>query len=416
MKKLFLLVALLGAFLFSSCIKDLSQLGIYEFTKCYGYVLEERTQQPIPNVRVVTTDGISVDETVYTGADGSFEIKIYSQNLSKDEYYICIEADDLFQSHQINVKELSLGMERYDMGTYFFEGPEVPIMTTSHVDEVSTTSARCHGAVNESGHSTIVERGFVFNTMQYPTIDNSYVQVEMGTAGYDAVITNLAPNTTYYVRSYARNGVGIGYGEQVEFKTQTGLADLTTAEVGSISPVSAISGGHIVNDGGFRVTNRGVCWSVAPNPTLDNAHTANGSDTGFFESKLTNLLPSTTYYVRAYAVNYAGVAYGNEQVFTTSTGFPEVITQAITTVTETTADCGGEVVSDGGFPVTKRGVCYGVSSHPTVSGSHTSDGYGLGSFSSHLSALTPGVTYYYRAYATNGAGTSYGEQFTFVAQ
>lgn len=416
MKKIFLLVALFGAFLFSSCIDDLSQQGIYEYTKCYGYVIEERTQQPIPNVRVVTTDGVSVDETVYTGPDGSFEIRIYSHNLIKDEYYICIEADELFQSAQIDVKELSLGMEKFDLGTYFFKGPEVPIMATSHVNEVSTTSARCYGVVEESGHSVIVERGFAYSTMQYPTIDNQYIQVEVGADGYDAVISNLQPNTTYYVRAYARNAVGIGYGDQVEFRTQLGLPELSTELVSSISPVSAVSGGHIINDGGFSVSSRGVCWSVTPNPTLVNAHTLNGSDTGAFVSKLTNLLPSTTYYVRAYAVNYAGVSYGDELVFTTASGLPEVTTAAISAMVGSTADCGGTVVSDGGFPVTKRGVCYGLSANPTVAGVHTTDGVGEGSFVSHLTELTPGSTYYYRAYATNGAGTSYGEQLIFVAQ
>ena len=95
-------------------------------------------------------------------------------------------------------------------------------------------------------------------------------------------------------------------------------------------------------------------------------------------------------------------------------GLPTVTTMSVTSVTGTTAQCGGFISSDGGASITERGVCWGVSAHPTTAGNHTSDGTGAGSFVSNLYDLQSGTTYYVRAYATNSVGTAYGNDVTFV--
>ena len=73
----------------------------------------------------------------------------------------------------------------------------------------------------------------------------------------------------------------------------------------------------MTNDGNATVTARGVCWSTSHNPTVSNSHTTDGSGTGSFTSSITGLSQNTTYYVRAYATNSVGTAYGNEVSFTT---------------------------------------------------------------------------------------------------
>lgn len=96
------------------------------------------------------------------------------------------------------------------------------------------------------------------------------------------------------------------------------LTVLTTIPATNISPVSATSGGNIVSDiGSSDVTVRGVCWNSSPNPTRQNNKTVDGAGTGSYTSNITNLLPVTTYYVRAYATNSGGTAYGNQISFTT---------------------------------------------------------------------------------------------------
>ncbi|MBD3333686.1 hypothetical protein GF356_12625, partial [candidate division GN15 bacterium] len=143
-----------------------------------------------------------------------------------------------------------------------------------------------------------------------------------------------------------------------------------------------------------------------------------GSGTGSFTSSLTGLTANTPYYVRAYATNSAGTGYGIAQSFTTAAQptAPVVTTSAVSAITQTTAQCGGNVTSDGGAAVTSRGVCWSTSPTPTIADSKTTDGSGTGSFTSSLTGLTANTPYYVRAYATNSAGTGYGEERSFTTE
>ncbi len=98
------------------------------------------------------------------------------------------------------------------------------------------------------------------------------------------------------------------------------LSTLITTTPSSITSTAASSGGNISNDGGGAVTARGVVWSTSQNPTIAlTTKTNNGTGTGIFTSNITGLSPSTVYYIRAYATNSAGTAYGNQQTLTTAT-------------------------------------------------------------------------------------------------
>jgi len=95
------------------------------------------------------------------------------------------------------------------------------------------------------------------------------------------------------------------------------VPEVSTTGVSDITQTSATSGGNITNNGGAQITARGVCWSTFENPTVSSSKTSDGTGNGDFTSSLTGLTPNTTYYVRAYATNEEGTAYGNELTFIT---------------------------------------------------------------------------------------------------
>jgi hypothetical protein len=191
----------------------------------------------------------------------------------------------------------------------------------------------------------------------------------------------------------------------------------STAAISNISYTTASSGGTITNDGGAAVTARGVCWSTSSNPTaVLSTKTIDGSGIGSFTTSITGLAAGTAYYVRAYATNSVGTAYGNQVVFTTTAlTLPTLTTTAISAITNITAISGGSISIDGGAAVTTRGVCWSTSTNPTAMlSTKTIDGSGIGSFTSSITGLQAVTTYYVRAYATNSVGTAYGNQVVFT--
>jgi uncharacterized protein (TIGR02145 family) len=190
--------------------------------------------------------------------------------------------------------------------------------------------------------------------------------------------------------------------------------DITTSAVYDITKTTATGGGDIISNGGAAVIVSGICWSTAANPTIANTHTVDGESIGSFISNLTGLTFNTTYHVRAYATNSKGTAYGNDVTFTTSPEIPVLTTIPITAITPTTASSGGNITSNGGASITGRGICWSTTVNPTIADYTTSDSTGTGSFVSHMTGLTENTTYFVRAYATNSAGTAYGNALSFT--
>jgi uncharacterized protein (TIGR02145 family) len=295
----------------------------------------------------------------------------------------------------------------------------IPVLTTTEISAILYTSASSGGVISSDGGASITVKGVCWSTTQNPTTGNDKTSNGTGTGTFTSNMTPLTPGTTYYVRAYATNSAGTGYGNQLSFNTASiGMPTLSTAASTSVTLTSAVSGGNITADGGGTVTARGVCYALTANPTTANSIVASGSGTGTFTSTITGLTPATTYHVRAYATNSAGTSYGEDQNFTTGSAIaPTLSTAAISGVTFTTASSGGNITADGGASVTERGVCWATTPTPTTANSKTSDGSGTGIFTSSITGLNPGTVYHVRAFATNSAGTAYGNdvQFTTTA-
>ena len=299
--------------------------------------------------------------------------------------------------------------------TFTTQAATIPIIeSTTAATAITQISAISGGNITNSGASNITSRGVCFSkTNTIPTITDTKTNDGTGIGQYSSSLTNLTPNTLYYIRAYATNGVGTAYGDVKSFTTTSATIPVVSTAIATfITQTTAISGGSITNESGAAVTSRGVCWSnTTTSPTILNSKTVDGTGLGTFTSSLTGLSANTTYYVRAYATNSVGTAYGLAlSVRTLSATIPTgVTTNTISSITQTTATGGGNSTNDGGATITSKGVCWSnTTSSPTIANSKTVDGSGIGSFTSSLSGLTANTTYYVRAYATNSVGTAYG--------
>lgn len=188
-----------------------------------------------------------------------------------------------------------------------------------NIDDInlSTHTAVAHAKVTNVGDPAYSERGFVYsNVNTTPTIYNSIVKVDgSGLGTFDAQLTELERESTYYVRAYIKNEAGITYSEQTtSFTTEESLATVTTLEATDIdrTTLSAVLHGNITFAGNPAYTERGFVYSSEyENPTIDDTKVVvTGTGMGEFEARVSGLSGEYKTYVRAYATNSKGTAYG----------------------------------------------------------------------------------------------------------
>lgn len=271
------------------------------------------------------------DEVIkYTnGGLGQYAVTMEHLDTSK-HYYVCAYAKNAMGESYSHVLEFEPGSGSVSL----------PMVITSEVTDVTQTTAKGGGNVTDEGSSPVTERGICWSTSHHPTTSDNHGNSGSGTGSYTVSMTGLSANITYYVRAYAVNSQGTSYGDEVSFNYEVNatMPTVTTKPVTDITRTSAKCGGDVVSAGGAPVTERGVCWGTSPNPTTSGDH-ANSSagGTGSYFVNIDGLTPNTTYYVRAYAKNELGTAYGSGEVFTTlpEATLPEGAINGLFSVSET---------------------------------------------------------------------------------
>src|ERR1035437_5699757 len=304
----------------------------------------------------------------------------------------------------------------------------VPSVTTDSVINISINSATAKGNITNIGSSPVTQYGHVWSSVNnVPTINDSKTQLGTANAAiiFGSQLTALTANTTYYVRSYAINATGITYGAVLTFKTGAAANNPPVVTTGNFSAVTTNTetvAGSITDIGSSTVTQYGHVWSSVNNvPTINDSKsqlgTANAATN--FNSQLTGLTASTTYYVRAYATNNGGITYGQVITFVTASSgntLPVVTTGNISSVTFSTANADGNITDVGSSPVTQYGHVWSDIHPNPILGDYQSN---LGTtnltkgFNTALTGLQPGNQYWVRAYSTNASGTSYGDVVSF---
>lgn len=299
---------------------------------------------------------------------------------------------------------------------------ERPVVSLESVEAVTYNSALLHGLIVSPGSANITRYGVCYSETPNPTIDDNSTNLgdNSSPCSFESRITNLNANTAYYVRAYAVNSVGLAYSEkELSFTTAElpTIPTVTTGDITEISSRSAVLPGCIVSLGNVTaLSDYGHVWAKIAEPTLQNgAFTSLGERTevGDYTSSVENLEPYTEYYVRAYAKNEKGTAYGEVKTFKTTQTDVILSTAEVTEIIHNAATCGGTVQTTGGYTIAERGVCWSTSAHPTVANS-TAVASGE-KFTCRMTGLSTLTSYYVRAYVKTDENTVfYGDEKKFA--
>ncbi len=315
-----MMVPVVAAILFAGCTKETSdvrldpKLGTAQISSITsnsalveGFVIAQGdgfTEKGIC-YDIAPNPTVAKSKTLYTGAltSASFEVALAGLNYAT-QYFA--KAYAVGPAGTVYGEELT-----------FTTLPVVPTLTTATVTAITGNSASGGGEVTVSGGADVTARGICWDIAENPTTAKSKTTNGEGLGTFTSAMTGLLGNKTYYVRAYATNSAGTGYGPQVSFKTDIDLPTVTTTAVTAITKTSAVSGGNVTYDGGGTISARGLCWSLDADPDLTDNVIAGGTGTGSFVSNLTGLTVNTSYHVRAYATNSKGTVYGSDIQFKT---------------------------------------------------------------------------------------------------
>jgi hypothetical protein len=310
-----------------------------------------------------------------------------------------------------------------------FTTATTPTITSPMVASITVNSAVLSGNLASDGNLSITERGVVYSltaTNSNPQIGGTGVtkQVVPGTVMgvFSATVTGLQAGSAYTFKAYSINAVGTGYTGVGTFTTATAPTVVSPTSA-NIAASSATLGGNVTSDGGSAVVQRGVVFSLTatnPNPAIGgtgvSSVVASTAGTGVFTVNVAGLLPGRIYSFKAYAMN-GGTSYTPVGSFTTAAALATITLPTISGITATTATLGGTVASD--TTVSERGVVYTLDPNiaPVLGGpdvtKKTATGT-TGAFTVGVTGLSSATSYYFRAYATNTAGTSYSVTSSFA--
>ena len=343
-----------------------------------------------------------------------------------------------FRAYADNINGRGYGPEN----SFYTEPASSPASAT--IDNVGDTSFRVNWPANPggSGNGALVvvstnaitgtpsdgtEHAFSNVYGSGSTIGTQQYVVYRGTGATNVTVTGLSSSTSYNVAVFYSAGTGTGE-TGINYRqtspatnSQTTNAPavaptVDTPTIGTITTTTAVLGGTVSANGGAPVTDRGVVWNTTSPAESGGTLVSEGSGLGLFTTLVSSLPPGTEIFFKAYATNSADTAYSGELSFTTLVDLPTVTVDPASSITSTSAFLGGTVTSDGGDPagISARGTVWGISSSPTGN-ALAEGGTSIGvPFSHERTGLPTGVTVYFRAYATNSAGTAYSADSSFV--
>lgn len=326
-----------------------------------------------------------------------------------------------YKSYGINSTGTGFG----EIMTFLTLDYNLATITSSSASDLTRTSVKLTGILNDDGGGVVSERGFCVSKSPNPTIKDLKFPVDnIGLGQYSLIVIKLEANTKYFYKSYSINEKGTNYGNEQSFSTlDYTVPRLNTGAVENISQTSGSIPIEIIDDGGLAITEKGLLFSYQPQPTLNDSKIQVINSTNKYSAELKNLNINSKIYCRAYAINSKGVGYGNE------VDFSLLITHKLTVMTtvrkltnnEYYPTVGVKTIDKGELKIEALGIVVGYSPLPTVENNiHNYQLFNRLQDFEYLMAIKYNgeayIKYYIRAYATNSKERVYGNEITYTTE
>ena len=337
---------------------------------------------------------------------GETDFSVSLQDLEPNEtYYFCSYANSGYS------------MIRGEVRSFTTSSSNAPVFQTPVVSDTTDISFHITATLLDDGGSELMLSGFCYSEYgeKLPTFMDQVKNIELSGSSISATITGLYPSTTYQIRAYGASSNGLAYSDLVTVTTGTANVPFLSSVSQKDSTLYSVTlEASVLESGSAEVTEKGFCYSTSnQQPTVDDNRITVQNQSNTFETELENLSPQTTYYVRAYAVNEFGIGYSEVFTFTTADAkAPTLSAITKTASTDFSVSIKAEVTDAGTSEITKAGFCWSTTNETPTTDDTKKELEGP-TLETTLENLTPNTTYYIRAYATNGFGTSYSGMFTF---
>ena len=343
----------------------------------------------------------SNEGTVDTNTD-KIKVLVNRDGLATNDYNekLTINTKDGRKEISVIVKQIERTVAKVGIGSSF--------------SDITETSFSIKGTILSTGGHEISSYGHCWSEHDTPTIENDNKN-NFGNSTeireFTSNISGLDAGKTYYVRAYAVNNKGTVYSEQRNITMPYIKKPIVkTQGATDIGKDVATLNGNITDNGGDKIIECGFYYGTSENTEIKKSLGDNSLSA--LKLVLTNLKESTTYYYKAYATNSKGTAYGEVMSFKTlSENALTVETKSATDITTKSATLNGTVLDRGSSNITEYGFYYGTNENTTNKKKLENS---MDELKLNLTELAEGTTYYYKAYATNSKGTSYGEVLNFT--
>lgn len=292
--------------------------------------------------------------------------------------------------------------------------PKIPGIITAEISDITTNSAVSGGEITDDGGASIISMGICWGASDNPTIENNFINVSGNTASFTGQLTGLLPKSRYFIRAFASNSAGTGYGESRTFTTLGDTPSVTVANANNISINSAVLNGTVTPHS-LPTT---VVFEFGKSAEYGNTISASqvpvsGSESISLSALVSNLLPGTTYHFRMKAENSLGIIYSSDMTFRTSGDMPVIILPGAVAAVNTVTFKGSV---NPNYLATTVSFEWGISDAygNTFSLQDPVSGNELINLSANILGLTPETTYHFRIIAINALGTTRSQDMSFT--